>query len=231
MRPAILINFMINPERSTALSQVRYSDAVAAAGGLPLVLTASTDAACIADALALVRGVVLVGGPDYHPDAYGGRPQPAAELMPRRRHDADLLLVRAVLGTDLPVLGICGGMQVLAIASGAALIQDIPSEVPGAGIHAHPGEPPPEHRIRTVADTRLRSLLGSDLVVNSYHHQAVQPQRPGSLRIAAHADDGIIEAVEDPAHRFRIGVQWHPERMPDHPSTRTLFAGLINAAA
>lgn len=231
MRPAILINFMINPDRSTALAQVRYSDAVAAAGGLPLVLTACTDPACIADALALVRGVVLVGGPDYHPDAYGGRPQPVEELMPRRRHDADLLLVRAVLGTDLPVLGVCGGMQLLAIASGAVLIQDIPSEVPGAGIHAHRGEPAPEHGIRTVADTHLRSLLGPDLVVNSYHHQAIQPQRSGSLRIAAHADDGIVEAIEDPRHRFRIGVQWHPERMPDHPSTKALFAGLVNAAA
>lgn len=209
-----------------------YSDAVIRAGGLPLTVTAFTDVEVISDAVAKANGILFVGGPDYHPEAYGGHSQPEEQLMPRRRHDADMLMAQVALATSLPILGVCGGLQLLAIASGAALIQDIPSEVSGALAHQSDPLPalPREHSVRMVPGTNVHALLGDEVMVNTYHHQAVRPDRTGTMRVAAHAPDGVIEAMEDPRHRFRIGVQWHPERMVGSASESALFAGLIEAA-
>lgn len=233
MRPTILVNYTLNPQRPTSVSLMQYSDAVIRAGGLPLIMAAFTDPGLIEEALDLAHGVVFVGGPDYHPDAYGGHPQPDSDLMMRRRHEADLHLAHAVRQRDLPVLGICGGLQLLVIDRGGALVQDIPEDCPDAVSHGTAPEAPAatEHRLRVVPDTCLHGLLRTtELTVNSYHHQAARPDRLGGLRASAFAPDGVIEAVEDPAHPFRIGVQWHPERMPDSPATRALFDGLIAAS-
>jgi putative glutamine amidotransferase len=183
------------------------------------------------EALHAVQGVLLIGGPDYHPDAYGGRTQPAEDLMVRRRHDADLLLARACLRRCLPVFGICGGLQLLVIARGGALVQDIPSDCPQAIIHSVPGDDPCWHDIAISPDSRLHELVGvNSLNVNSFHHQAARPERTGGLSVSARAADGVIEAVEDPEHPFCIGVQWHPERMAGSAASRALFGGLIAAA-
>jgi putative glutamine amidotransferase len=231
MRPRILVNCSLNDHEAATRLLVAYCDPVTAAGGLPLIAPAFMDATIIDEALATVSGVLLIGGPDYHPDAYGGHPQPEADLMLRRRHDADLLLATACLHRRLPVLGICGGLQLLVIARGGALVQDIPSECPGALIHTVPGEHPCAHDIAIMAGSRLHGLLGqTTATVNSFHHQAARPDRTGDLTIAARAADGVIEAVEDPAHPFCVGVQWHPERMPESAISRALFAGLVNAA-
>jgi len=227
MRPRILLNCSLNDHEASTRTMVAYCDPIHAAGGLPLIAPAFTDAASIAEALDVVVGVLLIGGPDYHPDAYGGHEQPAEQLMLRRRHDADLLLARETRRRRLPVLGICGGHQLLVISEGGALVQDLPSEWPNAIRHAD-GED--GHEVRVEAGSRLHALVGPSLAVNSYHHQAVQPGRCGGLTVCAKAADGVIEAVEDPAHPFCIGVQWHPERLAGTPASQALFSGLVRAA-
>lgn len=229
--PRILVNFPVDDQISTPKKLLNYCDPVIAAGGLPLMAPALMDFEILNEALDAVDGVLLIGGPDYHPDAYAGRSQPANELMDRRRHDADMLLVRAVLKRRLPVLGICAGHQLLVIAHGGALVQDIPSEWPHAIGHAPTPNQKCEHVISIKPGSRLHQLVGvRSLQIRSYHHQAALPGRTGSLVVSAHAPDGIIEAVEDPAHPFLIGVQWHPERHPDSDATRALFRGLVEAA-
>jgi putative glutamine amidotransferase len=228
MRPRILVNCSLNDHEAATRTLVAYCDPVHAAGGLPLIAPAFTDPASIAEALDAVTGVLLIGGPDYHPDAYGGHGQPAEQLMHRRRHDADLMLAREMRRRRLPVLGICGGHQLLVISGGGALVQDIPSEWPGATRHA---ECEDGHAVRIHPGSRLHALVGPQLSVNSYHHQAAQPARCGGLTASAWAADGVIEAAEDPAHPFCIGVQWHPERLAGTTASQALFSGLVRAAS
>ena len=230
MRPRILVTCSLNDHEAATRTLVAYCDPVVTAGGLPLIAPAFTDPAVVAEALDHVQGVLLIGGPDYHPEAYGGRPQPVAELVDRRRHDADLLLARLVMDRDMPVLGICGGLQALVIAGGGALVQDIPTDWPNARVHNTPGDDVILHDVRTVAGTRLQALAGECFEVNSYHHQAARPDRLGGFTVSAVSDDGIIEAVERADRRFCLGVQWHPERMPRSASSLALFAALIETA-
>ena len=230
-RPRILVNYTFDDQPSTSRKILNYCDPLVTAGGLPLIAPVFTDAAVLDEALDAVDGVLLVGGPDYHPDAYGGHPQPASQLMDRRRHDADLLLARAVIARRMPVLGICGGHQLLVIAHGGALVQDIPSEWPNAIRHGPTPEQPCEHDVAIHKGTRLHTLVGvSSITIRSYHHQAAKPGRTGGLAVSAHAPDGVIEAVEDPQHPFLIGVQWHPERHPETTASQALFGGLVKAA-
>ncbi len=231
MRPRILVNCSLNDHEAATRIMVAYCDPVVTAGGLPLIAPAFTAADQVSEALDVVSGVLLIGGPDYHPDAYGGHPQPEGDLMLRRRHDADLLLARETLRRRLPVLGICGGHQLLIIARGGALVQDIPSEWPQAILHSVDGEVPCQHPITVIPGTRLHALVGGSLTVNSFHHQAARPGRCGGLTVSATASDGIIEAVEDHDHPFCIGVQWHPERLAGSDGSRALFSALVRTAA
>lgn len=230
MRPRILVNCLVADQGASLRTQIAYCDPLQAADGLPLIAPAFTDPATVGEALDLADGVLFVGGPDYHPDAYGGRPQPPEQLMDRRRHEADLLLARETLRRRLPVLGICGGSQLLVIARGGALLQDIPTDHPGAQPHSTTGPVPTEHPVAVVPGSRLHALVGPVLRVNSFHHQAARPDRCGGLRISANAPDGIAEAVEDPGHPFLLGVQWHPERLAGTPASRALFGALVEAA-
>jgi gamma-glutamyl-gamma-aminobutyrate hydrolase PuuD len=230
MRPRILVNCSLNDHEAATRILVAYCDPVQQAGGLPLIAPAFLDPATLGEALDACSGVLLIGGPDYHPDAYGGHPQPPEQLMDRRRHDADLLLARAALARRLPILGICGGHQLLVIARGGALVQDIPSEWPGAISHTVPGEEPSLHPVMVEPDSRLHGLIGPAPVVNSYHHQAARPEATGGLRVVARAPDGVVEAVEDPAHPCLIGVQWHPERLAGTAESRALFGHLVGSA-
>ncbi|MEK7415771.1 MAG: gamma-glutamyl-gamma-aminobutyrate hydrolase family protein [Planctomycetota bacterium] len=230
-RPRILVNYTFDDHPSTSKKILNYCDPLVSAGGLPLIAPVFTDTSVLAEALDGIDGVLLIGGPDYHPDAYGGHPQPASQLMDRRRHDADLLLARATLARRLPVLGICAGHQLLVIARGGALVQDIASEWPNAIRHGPTPEQACEHDVTIQKGTRLHALVGvTSLTIRSYHHQAVKPGQGGGLVVSAHAPDGVIEAVEDPQHPFLIGVQWHPERHAETAASQALFQGLMQAA-
>ncbi len=207
-----------------------YIHAVRETGAAPLLIPAGALESELRKYLVLVGAVIFIGGADYPPDFYNVEPHPETRTLHPRRAGSDLQLARRVLfETSLPVLAICGGMQLVVITHGGGLIQ----HVANAGDHrpSKAGEIR-RHNVLIEPGTSLRTLLGCKRVeVNSFHHQAADPARlPSSLRVAARAEDGTIEAVEgtDP-ERFLVAVQWHPENM-DEDHRRRLFGGLLAAA-
>jgi putative glutamine amidotransferase len=208
----------------------RYVDHIERAGAIAVILPPRHDADDdMADAvLARLDGLVIAGGADVEAVHYDAEPHPTSQA-PRADRDAwELALSRMSDERDLPVLGICRGMQVMAVAAGAALVQHVPDVV---GHEAHlprPGEYS-SHHATPVAGTRLAELLGTDpLAVPTYHHQAVHPESlEGTVyRPSAWHADGTLEAMEDPTAGFRIAVQWHPEAGDDG----RLFEALVAAA-
>jgi putative glutamine amidotransferase len=207
-----------------------YCDAVVAAGGLPILLPHEPDRA--ADYLALVHGLVVTGGAfDVDPALFGAPSRHASVTTKDRRTAFELSITRDAVKFDRPVLGICGGQQLLNVALGGTLMQHIPDEVPNALAHEQPNpRTEPGHRVRLLPGTMLRRIAGSDeLAVNSAHHQAVKEPAPG-LVIDAVAEDGVIEGIEHPGLRFCVGVQWHPEYLLSD-GDRRLFAAFVAACA
>lgn len=243
-----------NETDSEAQAHMDYIDAVADAGGVPLCIPPYENVKTVRAILPLLAGFLFIGGKDYWPRHYGGRPQPEHELVDARRDRFDTALAGIILNeTNLPVLGVCGGHQLLAIARGGALIQDIRTEwIPPQGKrllpHAGNERPGPEsasflHTLTIRRGSLVARATGCTpevgLLVNSFHHQAVRPQTPGEdLCASAWSEDGIIEALEPApdslwlrSGRFLLGVQWHPERIRDHTPQRRLFRSFIEAAA
>jgi putative glutamine amidotransferase len=227
MRPVIGITSYVEPASWAVWHDQRavvlpwgYVEAVTAAGGRAVVLPPDDRDA---DVLGVLDGLVLAGGADIGPDLYGAPRAPLTDSRPDR--DAgEITLLRAALDADLPVLGVCRGMQLLAAACGGRLHQHLPDVVghekhrPAPGVYG-------THPVRFADGSRIAALMGDDIQVNSYHHQGVAD--PGSLTVTGWADDDVAEALEDPARRFVLGVQWHPEAARD----ARLFAALVTAAA
>lgn len=216
-----------------ALSQT-YVRAVASAGGAPVILPPYLKRPLLRALFEGIDGLLLSGGGDIHPSAFNQPDQGLLWRVDRERDQTELSLARWALSENLPVLAICRGIQVLNVVSGGTLVQDIPTEVPGALSHSSvAGRPLPKiaHTVNVEADTRLASLIGAgDVEVNSAHHQAVDIVGDGLL-ITARAPDGVAEGLEAAHHPFCIGVQWHPEVMIESaPRMRRLFEGLIEAA-
>jgi putative glutamine amidotransferase len=174
-------------------------------------------------------GLLLVGGDDVDPALYG-EPNRAARGVDRDRDERELALVGEARRLRLPILGVCRGAQVLAVALGGTLVQDIPRELAGAAIDHHNGEPAGdlEHEIRLEPGSRLAAILGATARVNSRHHQAVD-RLPAPARVAARSADGLAEAIELTDPGFVLGVQWHPERWPQ-PSSQDLLRAFLAAA-
>ncbi|MCI0340522.1 MAG: gamma-glutamyl-gamma-aminobutyrate hydrolase family protein [Planctomycetales bacterium] len=210
-----------------------YLEAVEEARAVPLVLAPTLSPASAAGLLGRVDGLVLIGGPDYDPGLYGQRQRPETELVHPRRGAFDLALARAALRRGVPVLGICGGCQLLNVALGGSLLQHVPAEWPGAVAHGPaPGAAgDARHEVAILPGTRLAGVLRRRrATVVSHHHQAVGRIGRG-LRVSALAPDGLTEAIEERDGRFVIGVQWHPERGGSRDSTRgALFSALAKAA-
>jgi anthranilate synthase component 2/putative glutamine amidotransferase len=205
-----------------------YVDCVAAAGGIPLLL-APIDAdeleAAAHDAVAALDGIVLTGGPDLDPAAYGEAPHPETGA-PRSQRDAwELALLGAALRRDLPVLGVCRGMQVMNVAHGGTLIQHLP-EAPGASDHRAGVARFGTTRVSLLTDALPGSVLGPQVDVSCYHHQAIALPGKG-LSVTGHAPDGTVEAIAVDGRDFAVGVQWHPE----NDRELRLFAALTAAAA
>ena len=191
-----------------------YADAVLAAGGLPVVLPYSDDEEAPAETLELCDGVVITGGAfDIPAELYGATPGARMGPLKRGRTAFEQRVLRAALAADVPVLAVCGGMQLLAVELGGTLYQDIATEVPGALEHEQPNDPKEGgHPARILPGSDLAAIVGvPELSVNSTHHQAVKD--PGRAKVSAVAPDHIVEAIELPG-RFAVGVQWHPELMP-----------------
>lgn len=205
-----------------------YVERVVEAGGLP-VLFPVVDPGLVPAYLALVDGLLVIGGDDVDPAAYGAAPHAALGPVDRARDRFELALVRAAAAGDVPTLGICRGLQVMNVALGGTLLQHVPEEVPGALPHG--GRMDVAHDVTVEGRSALARIVGvTRLGVNSHHHQAIATPAPG-LAVTARSDDGVVEAAEDPTRRLLLGVQWHPERMPGADSTRRLFATLIAASA
>jgi putative glutamine amidotransferase len=215
------------PKLEVALATL-YPEAIERAGGIPVIVPLLRPDA-IGALLDRVDGVCLPGGPDLQPTTYGQEPHPQLGPTEPRVDAVELALVRAADRRKLPILGICRGMQALNVARGGTLHQHLP-DVVGSGIeHRQPEHGSvTSHHVETASQSRLRATLGGPrLEVNSFHHQAVQTLGK-NLVATAWAEDGTIEAVENPGDRFVLGVQWHAEGLKAHDP---LFELLIAAAA
>jgi putative glutamine amidotransferase len=227
---------------ATFVVQRPYTDAILEAGGLPLVPPAldderAVDAEMLDQLIAMADALVLPGGAfDIPPSMYGEETLPACgALKPERTALERSLLVRAER-KGLPVLGVCGGMQLMNVMRGGTLYQDLATQRPstdGKDVHQQAG-PKHEaaHHIGVAPGTQLARIVGAPVVealgVNSTHHQAVKSLGRG-LVATAHATDGLVEAFEDPSLPFYVGVQWHPESMREAPH-RAIYRGLLEAA-
>ncbi|MBP7205371.1 MAG: gamma-glutamyl-gamma-aminobutyrate hydrolase family protein [Candidatus Cloacimonetes bacterium] len=201
-----------------------YIDAIYANGGLPFPIPCTDNKAALKKYLEPLGSVVLIGGQDYPPELYGQKPHPETQKMHERRVRGDLALLETALELNKPLLGICAGMQLINIHFGGALIQHI------AEAEAHQGDK--LHRVRILGGHWLPRIFGREqILVNSNHHQAVDPERLGTgLEIVAVAEDGMVEAIEYRAEQMVLGVQWHPERIRDQAASRPLFKFLSELA-
>jgi putative glutamine amidotransferase len=226
MRPIIGITSYVVPatwgvwhDISTALLPYDYVAAVTEAGGRAVILPPDD---IDTDVLRVLDGLVLAGGADISPELYGAEREPRTDPA-HDRDVAELNLARAALERDFPVLGVCRGMQILAVAAGGRLHQHLP-DVLGHERHRPATAVYGEHEARFTPGSRIAALMGDDLGIRCYHHQGVADA--GSLTVTGRTEDGNLETVEDPAKRFALGVQWHPEVTRD----KRLFGALVEAA-
>jgi putative glutamine amidotransferase len=216
-RPVVGITTYVTPAKwsywalEAALIPTQYVNAVERAGGRPVLVPPSEEG--IDETLDALDGLIFSGGSDLDPETYGQEPHPETFGVVSHRDEAELGLLSAALERDMPVLAICRGSQVLNVALGGDLVQHLP-EVVGDEKHKHTPGVFADHDVAVEPATRLGSLLGDRAPVKSHHHQGFGRLGEGLVE-AAHAEDGTLEAVEDPSHRFALGVLWHPEAGED----------------
>ena len=216
-----------------------YCEALRKTGAAPVLLPlVPHDPDCLTDIFDRLDGVFLTGGVDVDPSRYGEARHPMCGTTDADRDAVELMLLSYALERKLPVLAVCRGLQILNVACGGTLYQDVSAQVPAALKHdyfptpARPSRTYLAHDISVAPRTRLGELLGEPVVaVNSMHHQAIKELAP-TLRASAFAPDGIIEAVEGTNGQFLVAVQWHPEELADtQPGQRRLFTSFVEAAA
>jgi gamma-glutamyl-gamma-aminobutyrate hydrolase PuuD len=205
-----------------ALIPFSYVRAVERAGGRALLVPPDDDG--VEETLAALDGLILSGGNDVDPAAYGAEPHAATGGVRPERDRAELALLEGALARDMPVLAVCRGSQILNVARGGDLVQHLP-EVVGDEKHRETPGVFSAHGVRVDPESRLGGLVGERAPVQSHHHQGFG-RVGGGLRETAWADDGTLEAVEDPSKRFALGVLWHPEEGED----AALFEALVDEA-
>lgn len=214
-KPLIGIMPSYDREKGTTLLRSEYAWGVAEAGGLPVVLpvpTIETPEDQWLELLDRIDGLLVAGGPDIDPVHWGEPPHRKLGAVSPERDRFELPLTRLALERDLPVLGICRGVQTLAVAAGGTLYQDLESQLPE--VLKHRQDAPywhVSHLVRAVPGSAMaRAHASEEFMVNTFHHQAVRDLPPGFVA-TAYAPDGVIEAIESTKHRLAVGVQWHPE--------------------
>lgn len=225
-----LIGITTAGQHDTRLFCIRgeYVEAVRQAGGLPILLPpGETDVAAILDR---VDGLIFSGGGDIDPAVYNGQSHHSIYNVDPQRDRFELALAKLVLKTDIPVLGICRGLEMLVVASGGSLIPHLPDEFGEAVIHRTHQTRPSEHRVQIAPDSRLAAVIGvTEPQIVSWHHQAVRTV-PASWRTVARAPDGVIEALEHEYHPWAIALQWHPELSLNDPQQQRIFQAFIATA-
>ena len=210
-----------------------YVQAVRRAGGLPVLVPLGLNEDELRDLYDRLDGLLLSGGGDISPAEYGMKATADLRQVDLDRDRVELILTRWAAAEEKPLLGICRGAQTFNVALGGSLYQDIATEHPGQSKHDYyPGYAYdyPAHPITVSEDTLLARALGAPLLnVNSLHHQSARDVAPALVPVAF-APDGVIEAVELPGHRFALGVQWHPEWLPEMPEMRGLFGAFVASA-
>jgi putative glutamine amidotransferase len=211
-----------------------YVEAVAITGGAPLLIPLNLDEGALRAIYERLDGLLLAGGEDLHPRYYGEAIHEKCGQIDEARDIVEMKLTRWALAEGLPILAICRGIQVLNVAEGGTLYQDIASQVLGSLKHdCWPDHPRNylAHQVTVNGDSYLAAVLGHRQIgVNSSHHQAVKDLAL-RFRVVARATDGLIEAIEGHDHPFALGVQWHPEELlEDVPSMRRLFEDFVSAA-
>ena len=227
-KPLIGITTYVEPaqwgawELRSALIPYMYVEAIERAGGRALLVPPSTEA--LEETLDALDGLLFSGGSDVDPSTYDQEPHPETKGTRLERDRGELALLEAALARDMPVLAVCRGSQVLNVARGGDLVQHLP-DVIGDERHKHTPGVFSDHDVRVERESRLGDLVGDRAPVKSHHHQAYGRIGEG-LREVAWADDGTVEALEDPTKRFAVGVLWHPEAGED----AALFDGLVEQA-
>ena len=238
-RPLIGLTARTRPVRSGQKERLNeavprgYVEGVEGASGLSIILPNSDDPSHAPSYIERIDGLLLTGGDDVYPALYGEAPHPHLDIVDARRDRFEIALLRAARERGMPVFGVCRGIQIINVALGGDLYQDLPSQADSAVGHAQKTlEEGPWHDVEIRRGTRLAEILGeARTAVNSYHHQACRRVADG-LSVTAHAPDGIVEALEDPSQPFFLAVQWHPEVLEGGlaPSSRRLFAAFVAAA-
>lgn len=211
-----------------------YVDGVAQAGGAPVVLPPAMGAQAADSVVDGLDGLLLSGGSDLHPSYYGEEPIPELDVTIPERDELEMVLLESALRRGIPVFGICRGLQVLNVALGGTLYQDLPSQL-AQDLLKHRQTTPKwqaTHEIEVLGDTRVSEITGAGTVkVNSYHHQAVKDLAKDFV-VSARSSDGIVEAVEyrDLSKRWIVAVQWHAEAMRQSAEHRSLFEAHVAAA-
>jgi len=223
-----------HPRRPSNTLKSSYVEAIIQAGGAPFLIPLEARDRVLRALFEQADGILLTGGGDIHPRFFGQTPHPSLSGVQPARDELELTLARWSLEEGKPLLGICRGIQVMNVAAGGSLYQDIASQCPGAGQHDYYRDDSPRdflaHQVRVEPDSRLARSLGTDwLSVNSFHHQALK-EVPPPYRVVARAPDGIIEGIEAPDHPFALGVQWHPEELiAGQEAARRLFLSFVRA--
>lgn len=235
-KPLIIIagHLEVHPDTPPILGgKETYLKAVIRAGGLPLIAAPAIPLSDLDQLLALGNGFLLCGGGDVDPGRFGATDCPHLDEVDPLRDEFEIELVKRLMKLDKPIMAICRGVQVLNVALGGTLICDISTQVPEAGRHDFYPDFPRDmvaHQVDIQANTLLARAMGSTKIgTNSLHHQALDRLAEGLLVNARSSTDGIIEGVEIPSKRFALGVQWHPECMPESAQMQQLFAAFIHA--
>ncbi|MGE5630299.1 MAG: gamma-glutamyl-gamma-aminobutyrate hydrolase family protein [Caulobacteraceae bacterium] len=235
MKPVILITSNHESEggRSKTTCNWHYINSVAICGGLPLVLPNIDTGDNIDSIMRLADGILFSGGADVHPKYFNEEIKVDNMTICERRDSFEMSLAERVLASDMPVLGICRGMQLLNIAAGGNIYQDIGAQYKTSIKHSNPESPRWEiiHKVKPVENSKYYGLYSAaEKGVNSFHHQAVKDLASG-FKVSAYSEDGLIEAYEADGERFLFGIQWHPEGMAEkYPEELELFRQFIKSA-
>ncbi len=209
-----------------------YVDAIAQAGGVPVVIPSSLAGDGWETLYARLDGILFSGGGDIAVERFAGEAHPRIDDVEPERDSIELSLLHAAAAGGKPFLGICRGCQLVNVGLGGTLYTHLPDQLPGALDHAYPGNRRKVlvHEVQIEEGTMAASVLEEPIVrVNSHHHQGLKDIAP-DLKVAGRAPDGLVEAIELSEHPFGLAVQWHPEWLTDQPSTRSLFRKFVQAA-